>query len=111
MIQLLTVRRESFKEMMESVKNPFSDCIDKLVKNIKLDPGFKDFFNWASENNIPVVVLSSGMEPIIRALLSTLVDPESNNIQIVGNTVKDQEGDWELEYHDDRWDNVERVEP
>lgn len=95
---------------MDSVKKPYPECIQYLVDNIKLDPGFNDFFKWCVQNNIPVVVLSSGMVPIIRALLKNLVGPESEDkIEVVANDVKarpgksiDQEGGWEIEFHDDR---------
>lgn len=94
---------------MDSVATPYPECIDFLVKNIKLDPHFNEFFKWASENNIPVVVLSSGMEPIIKALLASLVGPDSENMHVIGNSVHarpgkkmDEEGGWELVFHDDR---------
>ncbi|KAK7608230.1 HAD-like domain-containing protein [Phyllosticta paracitricarpa] len=100
--------RESFKEMMDSVKKPYNECIEYLLQNIKLDPGFNDFFKWSLENNIPVVVLSSGMEPIIKALLAKLVGPESEKIQVVANNVQarpgksiNDEGGWELVFHDE----------
>ncbi|KAL8643413.1 MAG: hypothetical protein Q9226_008397, partial [Calogaya cf. arnoldii] len=100
--------RESFWEMMESVKTPFPDCIRLLCENIKLDPYFNDFYQWSRANKVPVIVVSSGMTPIIRSLLVHLVGPEANDIEIVSNEVedkpgktKDQEDGWQLKYHDD----------
>ncbi|KAL8718096.1 MAG: hypothetical protein Q9225_004734 [Loekoesia sp. 1 TL-2023] len=100
--------RDSFWEMMESVKTPFPECIKLLCDNIKLDPYFKDFYHWSRENKVPVIVLSSGMTPIIRSLLIHLVGPEANDIEIVSNDVvdkpgktKDQKDGWQLKYHDD----------
>lgn len=95
--------------MMESVTAPYQDCIELLVKNIDLDPGFHDFFRWSQAQNIPIVVLSSGMVPIIRALLHKLVGPDSDTIDIVANDVvakpgkhiNDEDG-WDLKFHDDR---------
>lgn len=94
--------------MMNSVKTPFPECIKLLCENIKLDPYFKDFYKWSRENHVPVIVLSSGMLPIIRALLVHLVGPEANDIEIVCNEAvdrppktKDQEGGWQLKFHDD----------
>lgn len=93
---------------MESVKTPFNECKRLLAKNIQLDPHFKTFFLWALDKNIPIVVLSSGMEPIIHHLLAQLI-PSSDlpKIQIVGNTVItkpgkdwDSEDGWELVFHD-----------
>lgn len=93
---------------MESVKTPFPDCIRLLCENISLDPYFKDFYQWSRLNKVPVIVLSSGMTPIIRSLLVHLVGPEANDIEIVSNEVedkpgktKDQEDGWQLKFHDD----------
>ncbi|KAI9876463.1 MAG: hypothetical protein M1830_006457 [Pleopsidium flavum] len=100
--------RDSFTEMLDSIKTPFPECVKTLCDNIKLDPSFKDFYKWAKENNVPVIVLSSGMTPIIRALLVHLVGPEANEIEIIANDVqdrpgkrKDQEGGWQIVFHDD----------
>lgn len=104
--------RDSFQTMMDSIKTPYSKCISTLIENIKLDPGFKEFFEWARENNMPVVILSGGMEPIIRALLEHLLGKkEASEIQIVSNQVEvregfkslDEEGGWNIIYHDERY--------
>lgn len=99
--------------MLNSVETPFPACIETLRANIQLDPGFKDFYRWATANDVPVVVLSSGMVPIIRALLAHLLGPEADGIEIVANDVQDrpgmtkeQEGGWEIRFHDDRWETV-----
>lgn len=101
--------RDSFKGMMESVTTPYDQCIDLLVKNIKLDPYFKEFLDYAMATNIPVVVLSSGMVPIIEALLKHLVGEEGTKyIEIVSNNVEPKPGKsindvdgWDLVFHDD----------
>ncbi len=102
--------RDSFQSMMESVKTPYDHCINILLENIKLDPYFKEFHDWCRQNNVPVVVLSSGMEPIIRALLVHLVGKEADDIQIVANDVAprqgksiNEEGGWQIVFHDDRY--------
>lgn len=95
--------------MIDSVKPSFPTCVQILCDNIKLDPAFTDFYKWAMKNKVPVIVLSSGMVPIIRALLVHLVGPEAKDIEIVSNDVqdrdgmsKDQEGGWNIVFHDDR---------
>ncbi|KAH6895679.1 HAD-like domain-containing protein [Thelonectria olida] len=99
--------RDSFVEMLDSVTTPFNECLDILLKNIKLDPGFKEFYDWAQLNNVPIVILSGGMEPVIRALLDTLLGP-GWDIQIVSNNVAAREGKdinekggWKITFHDD----------
>ena len=96
--------------MMDSVTTPFPQCIDYLVENIKLDPYFNEYFQWALKNEIPTVVVSSGMEPIIRAILRNLVGPDAEKMDIISNEVEarpgksiDQEGGWQIQYHDERY--------
>lgn len=96
---------ETFTDMMESVTKPYNECIQYLVDNIQLDPHFKEFFLWAREHNVPIVVLSSGMEPIIKALLKSLLGPEAEDMQVLGNYVVprpgksiDEEGGWQIAY-------------
>lgn len=100
--------RDSFQEMLDSISVPFDECVDILLKNIKLDPGFKEFVDWAVENNVPIVILSGGMEPVIRALLDKLLGKDSWDIQIVSNDVRPRDGltindkgGWRIEFRDD----------
>ena len=95
---------------MDSVKTPYDQCIKTLLENIKLDPFFAEFYAWARENNVPVVVLSSGMEPIIKALLVHLVGETAEHSQIVSNDVEgrdgtdiNSEGGWKIVFHDQRY--------
>lgn len=94
---------------MDSISTPYPDCIDLLIKNIKLDPYFTKFLEYARSHNIPTIVLSSGMEPIIKALLKNLVGEElSKDIQVIANTVQprpgktlEDENGWEIVFHDE----------
>ena len=94
--------------MLDSIKAPYSQCIELLKKNIRLDPHFKDFYLWAKSADIPVIILSSGMRPIIRTLLSQLLGPEADEIDILCNEMVDrpgmnreEPGGWTIQYHDD----------
>ncbi|RKU47582.1 hypothetical protein DL546_007512 [Coniochaeta pulveracea] len=102
--------RSSFQEMMDSISTPYNECIDLLAKNITLDPHFKEFYRWTRENNVPIVILSGGMRPIIKGMLAAwLGEDEVDNIQIVSNDVRvregknhlDEKGGWEIKFHDD----------
>jgi 2-hydroxy-3-keto-5-methylthiopentenyl-1-phosphate phosphatase len=95
--------------MMDSVTAPYDQCITTLLDNIKLDPHFAEFYEWARAHNVPVVVLSSGMAPIIRALLVHLIGKIAEDIQIVSNDVASRngkdintEGGWKIVFHDER---------
>lgn len=101
--------RDSFREMLDSVNLPFEECIRRCVEHVKLDPYFKQFYDYATANNIPIVILSGGMRPVIEALLKHLIgDHEirivSNNVTARGGTGEDIYEDgvqWEIEFHDD----------
>lgn len=98
--------RDAFHNMLSSVNLPFSECIDLLIKNIKLDPGFTDFYRYCTKNNIPVIILSGGMEPIIRALLKELMGDEAKGIEIISNHVDVKgDGSWEIVFRDERFVN------
>ncbi|OQE24560.1 hypothetical protein PENSTE_c007G06018 [Penicillium steckii] len=101
--------RDAFREMLGSIKTPYDECIATLLKNMKLDPYFEKFYYWARDNNVPIVILSSGMKPIISALLEKFLGHKpGDHLHIVCNEVvsrdgKDinSEGGWEIKYHDD----------
>ncbi|WWD19235.1 hypothetical protein CI109_103693 [Kwoniella shandongensis] len=96
--------RDSFRTMLESIDHPFEYCKDQLKKNIKLDPGFEKFYTWCKANDVPVVIVSSGMAPNIRGVLSTLLPgPDAEEIDIIANEVEftdpEKKGDkWEIVY-------------
>ena len=102
--------RDVFKEMLDGINLPMDQCITALLQNIKLDEGFKDFYTWAQENNIPVIVLSGGMEPVIRALLAHLIgEDEVQTLPILSNDIASSPGrgsgeeeEWRIRYRDDR---------
>ncbi|GAO49503.1 hypothetical protein SAICODRAFT_66451 [Saitoella complicata NRRL Y-17804] len=95
--------RDSFKMMLDSVKLPFEEAKKILTENITLDPGFRPFYEWCLANDVEVIILSSGMEPLIRALLTRLLGEElGSKIEIVSNSVDIRpDGTWEIIYHDD----------
>ncbi|TFK73412.1 hypothetical protein BDN72DRAFT_886870 [Pluteus cervinus] len=95
--------RDSFKEMLDSVVvngHTFEQCKDILRNNIVLDPGFKEFHAWCKANDVPVIIVSSGMAPLIRAILANLIGEESaNEIEIIANDVAiNDNGTWAIQY-------------
>lgn len=38
--------RDAFQEMLDSVTTPFDRCVELLLKNVQLDPAFKEFASW-----------------------------------------------------------------
>lgn len=95
--------RDAFADMLESIKTPFPECVEYLKQNVELDPGFKDFYLWATALNIPVVVVSSGMQPVIYALLENLLGKQAaDSIPIVSNdVVVNKDGSWAIKFRDE----------
>jgi 2-hydroxy-3-keto-5-methylthiopentenyl-1-phosphate phosphatase len=95
--------------MLDSVRVPFDDCLRIIQDNIRLDPHFVDFYHWAKEQNVPIVILSSGMTPIINELLVSRLGSKPENIFVVANDVEprsgkkiNEDGGWRIKYRDDR---------
>lgn len=95
--------KDGFSEMLASIPTPFPECIDVLLENIQLDPGFEKFYSWCESKGIPVIVVSSGMKPFIHALLAKLVGEEAaSKIEIISNgvDVNLETGKWNIVYRD-----------
>jgi 2,3-diketo-5-methylthio-1-phosphopentane phosphatase len=102
--------RDAFQEMMDSISLPYDKCLDLLRDNITLDPHFREFFLFCRDANIPIVILSGGMKPIIEGMLRNwLGEAETETIQIVSNDVAvrdgkgsvNEEGGWQIKFHDE----------
>ncbi|QPG73210.1 hypothetical protein FOA43_000517 [Brettanomyces nanus] len=100
--------RDGFNMMLKSITDKgysMEYCIETLLKNIKLDPGFRPFLEWCKAHNVPLYVISSGMRPIINALLKTLVgDDAADYVNILANDVEYDSVDhskWHIVYRDE----------
>ncbi|KAH9205879.1 HAD-like domain-containing protein [Leptodontidium sp. 2 PMI_412] len=81
--------REALVDQMHSINYSLEDCIEFQCKFIELDHGFVTFYRWARAFNIPVIILSGGLQPLIRALLAKLLDPEeASAIELHSNDVE-----------------------
>ncbi|KAG8970484.1 hypothetical protein FRC05_000592 [Tulasnella sp. 425] len=68
-----------------------------MVTDIKIDPSFKEFYEWCKSHEVPLVIVSSGMEPIIRAVFETTVGVSANEVDIISNSVKvNENGKFEI---------------
>lgn len=102
--------RNTFQKMLDSWKMPFPRVLDILRDNITLDPHFRDFMVWARAHDVPVIVLSSGMVPVLETLLKHLLGEElMSDIEIVANETQprapgnslDIADGWTIKFHDD----------
>jgi len=102
--------RDGFQRMLDTWNMPFQQVLDILAANIQLDSHFKDFMVWARANHVPVVVLSSGMVPVLELLLQKLLGEDLvKDLEIIangtqtrapGNSLEKADG-WTIKFHDD----------
>ncbi|AGO09968.1 AaceriAAL023Wp [[Ashbya] aceris (nom. inval.)] len=95
--------REGFSQILESVQLPFDQCVAKVREHVQLDPGFKSMYEWTQREGVPLVVISSGMKPLIDALLEQLLGCEAlQQIEVIANDVEvRQDGTWRIQYRDE----------
>lgn len=102
--------RDGFQKMLDTWNMPFQQVLQILLDNIKLDPHFRDFMVWARAHDVPVIVLSGGMVPVVTALLRHLLGPElMSDIELVANDTQlrapanslDVANGWTIKFHDD----------
>ncbi|EXJ78624.1 hypothetical protein A1O1_09025 [Capronia coronata CBS 617.96] len=102
--------RNTFQKMLDSWHMPFPRVLEILRDNITLDPYFKEFMEWARAHDVPVIVLSSGMIPVLETLLKHLLGEElMADIEIVANETQlrapgnslDVADGWTIKFHDD----------
>lgn len=94
--------REAFKMQLDSVaeNHTFDETLNYLRDTIVIDPSFPKFFKWCQSKDIPVVVVSSGMVPIIKAVLEKYMDADDvKQINIIANDVEYlADGKWTIRY-------------
>jgi len=95
--------RDAFREMLDSVVangHTFDQCKELLKKSVTVDESFRGFYHWCKANDVPVIVVSSGMAPLIRAILSKHIgDEEAKEIEIISNDVEiKSDGKWQIKY-------------
>ena len=106
--ELISLRREAFVEQMHSIDSTLEECAAYQCMHSDLDAGFAEFYEWAKACDIPVIVLSAGLQPLIRALIARLLGPEvAAEIEIISNEAvawKDPDQstrrDWQVKLHD-----------
>ena len=86
--------RDVSEEMWGSLDVPFDDGFKALEKELVVDPGFKQFHAFCTNNNIPFNVISAGLKPVLRRVLDHFLGEEqSSGIDIVANEAEiDAEG-------------------
>ena len=94
--------REAVTEMWESVNSlSLEEATDLIIKEIELDPGFLEFYEFAIKKGIPLTILSSGLNPLLKSYLDHYFPKgmhETTNI--IANDIKIYQNRWMIQYYD-----------
>ncbi|KAF9002649.1 hypothetical protein BDZ89DRAFT_1169707 [Hymenopellis radicata] len=89
--------RDAFRDMLQSVVDNghgYEECKRVLRENIVLDHGFKTFHTFCVEHDIPIIIVSSGMEPTIRATIDII----SNDVEILSPPEDKEAMQWGIKF-------------
>ncbi|KAJ0413154.1 HAD-like domain-containing protein [Aspergillus carlsbadensis] len=89
--------RDVSEEMWDSLRVPFEDGFQILEKELDIDPGFREFHQFCVDNGIDFNVISAGLKPILRQVLSSFLgEEEASRIEIVANEaeIKPDGSEW-----------------
>ena len=79
------------------VRAPYDDVSAFLRGRVRLDPAFAGFAKWCAERAIPLTVVSSGIERIIR---DRLVDLDLGTLPVVANGIEADPAGWRIVFRD-----------
>jgi 2-hydroxy-3-keto-5-methylthiopentenyl-1-phosphate phosphatase len=61
--------RDISDDMWGSLSIPFGDGFDIMEKNLKMDPGFREFHQYCVREGFPFNVISAGLKPVLQRTL------------------------------------------
>ncbi|EGF76984.1 hypothetical protein BATDEDRAFT_37497 [Batrachochytrium dendrobatidis JAM81] len=95
--------RDAVEKMWYAVTLSWDEGMS-LVSDIPLDSKFTEFFNVCIANNIPITVVSSGIQALVEHFLDHYIKLTGGNkdmLRIVANDIKIEKGGWKIIYRDD----------
>ncbi|KAI9179777.1 hypothetical protein H9P43_005107 [Blastocladiella emersonii ATCC 22665] len=94
--------RDAVAEMWASVDLTV-DAAMELLKDVKLDAAFAPFLEFCDAKAIPVTVLSSGLDMLVKPMLARHLGERAATLRTVVNRggVSPADGRWTIEYLDD----------
>lgn len=89
--------REVLQRQAAYVRGSFDEVATLLARRVRVDPTFASFVSACRRRGMPVTVVSSGIEPIIRLRLAEagLVD-----LPVVANAIEPDPAGWRIRFRD-----------
>jgi 2-hydroxy-3-keto-5-methylthiopentenyl-1-phosphate phosphatase len=73
-----------------------------VLEYVQLDDHFSKFLEWARKESVLIVILSGGLDLMIKAILKKFIGSSLQGIDLVANSVLKLEGDaWAVKFRDD----------
>lgn len=77
---------------------PLEEALEFLRSRVVIDPAFPPFARWCKSHDIPLTILSNGLEEIIHSLLGRY---ELDSIRIEANRLREGCVPWKVIFRDD----------
>ena len=69
--------------------------LDKALSEVRLDPGFNDFAAWCAETDIPLTIVSDGVDRFIRVILAR---ENLGHLPVISNKLSGEAGARRLQH-------------
>jgi 2,3-diketo-5-methylthio-1-phosphopentane phosphatase len=90
--------REGIQQEVAAVRGSFEEVLSLLRQHIEVDRNFSTFAGWCDRHQIPLSVLSGGIQEVVESLLGPF---GLKGVRIVANSLLIRDGRWSLRFHDD----------
>ena len=91
--------RDAIASEMLTVRLGFEEAAQILLREIPLDPGFRDLVDWSYSHRIPFTILSAGFQELIEIFVPAVEYPW---VSVLANNVEpDAELGWQCRFRDD----------
>ncbi len=90
--------RQGYNAQFDGVNLTWEESLPILHRKNGIDPTFPPFVRWLAEQNIPLTILSAGIEQIIREYLDTV---GLTGLDIRANRIRVENRRWQVDYFDD----------
>ncbi|KAF9963623.1 hypothetical protein BGZ73_002218, partial [Actinomortierella ambigua] len=93
--------REATTQCWESINMTYEEAW-KLVREAELDSGFRNFYAYVNEQQIPFTIVSCGLDIVIKEYLSWhLGEDKIRHLEIQANYAHVNGRQWRVTYRDD----------
>ena len=90
--------RDGIFEEVSTVKGTLPEVLELLRRHVEVDREFPGFADWCYRHQIPLSVLSGGIQEVVESLLAPF---NLRGVRIVANSLQIKSGRWSLQFLDE----------